>query len=186
MIEQAGYRYASGDLEVIQPSEIILSVKRPTPQLHTSVQVQHLECRLLDHATGVESIRGEEQRSIRKAYLTVFESVDPRLLLRILTAIGEMDPQKRRKLLVILVIAEAIPRPVLAGGRHPVKHARDRTQTVIQLACADAKGAEIAGEGYLVIQGIGKLSARHISLDVRSAEVLVCHRPMVDPQPVRK
>ena len=93
MIEQAGYRYASGDLEVIQPSEIILCVKRPTPPLHPGIQVQHLECRLLDHATGVESIRGEEQRSIRKAYLTVFESVDPRLLLRILTAIGEMDPQ---------------------------------------------------------------------------------------------
>src|SRR6476620_1188468 len=97
-----------------------------------------------------------------------------------------MDPQQRRKLLVILVIAEAIPRPVLAGGRLPVKHARDRTQTVIQLACADAKGAEIAGKGYLVIQGVRKLSARHVSLYVRSAEVFICHRLMVDPEPVRE
>ena len=60
---------------------------------------------------------------------------------------------------MILIIAEAVTRPVLAGGRHPVKHASDRTQTVIQLACADAKGAEIAGKGYLVIQGIRSLSA---------------------------
>src|SRR6478672_12772754 len=97
-----------------------------------------------------------------------------------------MDPQQRRKLLVILIIAEAVTRPVLAGGRHPVKHASDRTQTVIQLACADAKGAEIAGKGYLVIQGICKLSARHVSLYVRSAEVLIRHRPMVDPEPVRE
>src|SRR6185436_12215926 len=145
MIEQAGYRYASGDHEVIQPSKIILCVKRPTPPLHSSVQVQHAVCRLVDHAAGVESIRGEEQRSIRKAYLTVFESVDPWLLLRVLTAVGEMDSQQRCKLFVILIIAEARTRPELACGRHPVKHAGDRTQTVVQLACADAKGAEIAG-----------------------------------------
>src|SRR6476659_10751748 len=83
-----------------------------------------------------------------------------------------MDPQQRRKLLVILVIAEAITRPVLAGGRHPVKHARDRTQTVIQLACADAKSAQIAGKGYLVIQFVSKLSARATYLDVSTPVIL--------------
>ena len=166
MIEQAGYRYASGDHEVIQPSKIILCVKRPTPPLQPSVQVQHAVCRLLIMAAGVESIRGEEQRSIRKAYLTVFERVDPWLLLRILTAVGVMDAEQRRELLVILIIAEALTRPVLTGGRHPVKEARGRTQTGIHLACADAKGAEIVGERHLVIQGIGKLSVRHVSLDV--------------------
>src|SRR6185437_10020120 len=147
MIEQAGYRYDSGNLEVIQPSKIVLCLKRPTLPLYPSVQVQHVVCRLVDLATGVESIRGEEQRSIRKAYLTVFESVDPWLLLRILAAVGEMDAEQRRKLLVILIVTEAITWPELAGGRHPVEHASGRTQTVIQLACANAKGAEIAGEG---------------------------------------
>jgi hypothetical protein len=97
-----------------------------------------------------------------------------------------MDAEQRRKFFVILIIAEAITRPELAGGRHPVKHASGRTQTVIQLACADAKGAEIAGEGHFVIQCIRKLSARHVSLDIRSAEVLIRHRPMVDPEPVRE
>src|SRR4029079_1842847 len=186
MIEQAGYRYASGDLEVMHPSEIILCAKRPTSPLHPGIQVQHLECRLLDHATGLESLRGDWQSSIRKAYLTVFESVDPWLLLRVLTAVGEMDSEQRRKLLVILIVAEAITWPELTRGRHPVEHAGHRTQTVIQLACADTKGAEIAGERHFVIQGIRKLSHRHGSLDVRSAEEFICHRPMVDPEPVRE
>jgi hypothetical protein len=91
MIEQALYRYRSDSLEVIQPSRIILCVKRPTLPLHPRVQVQHTVRRFVDHAAGVESIRGEEQRSIREAYLTVFKGVDPWLLLRILTAVGEMD-----------------------------------------------------------------------------------------------
>ena len=78
MIEQAGYRYGSGNGEVIQPSKIILCFKRPTP----STLAQRPESSILyvafcDHATGVESIRGEEQSSIREAYLTVFERVDP-------------------------------------------------------------------------------------------------------------
>ena len=80
-----------------------------------------LDSRPVDLATGVESIRGEEQRPIRKADLTVFESVDPWLLLRILTAVGEMDAEQRRKLFVILTVAEARSRAEPACGRHPRK-----------------------------------------------------------------
>ena len=128
----------------------------------------------------------EDDAAVRQPDLAVLDAFGSGLALLFLEAVGVVDADPGRDLLVIVVVAERVPQAELAGRRQPLDRVGLRVELVVELRRAHAERAQVVGEHRHVLDLGMELALEPDAGGVRPAEELVGNQAVVHAEPVRE